>query len=59
MSGKRCSVTVEKDGRQYFAYREDLPGVYGAGASIAEAKKSICEAVRLYRLHAKKGRGSL
>lgn len=41
-------ITVERDGRKYWAYSEDFPGVYGLGASIEEAKTSILESMRLY-----------
>jgi predicted RNase H-like HicB family nuclease len=39
---------VEREGRKYWAYSEDFPGVYGLGNSIEEAKTSILEAMRLY-----------
>ena len=41
-------ITVEREGRTYYAYSEDFPGVYGLGKTIEEAKKSILEAMRLY-----------
>jgi len=41
-------VTIEREGRKYWAYSEDFPGVYGLGNSIQEAKASILEAMRLY-----------
>jgi predicted RNase H-like HicB family nuclease len=41
-------ITVEREGRKYYAYSEDFPGVYGLGDSIEEAKDSILEAMRLY-----------
>jgi predicted RNase H-like HicB family nuclease len=41
---------IERKGKQYYGYSEDLPGVYGIGASIEEAKTSILEAIRLYIL---------
>jgi predicted RNase H-like HicB family nuclease len=47
-------ITIEREGKQYYAYSEDLPGVYGVGASIDEAKTSILEAIRLYILQCKK-----
>jgi len=47
-------ITIEKDGRQYYAYSDDLKGVYGIGPTIEEAKSSILEAIRLYILHCKK-----
>ena len=41
-------ITVEREGRKYYAYSEDFPGVYGLGNSIQEAKASIIESMRLY-----------
>lgn len=41
-------ITVECEGRTYYAYSEDFPGVYGIGKSIEEAKKSIVEAMQIY-----------
>lgn len=41
-------IVVRKEGRKYYAYSEDFPGVYGLGKTIEEAKASILEAMRLY-----------
>ena len=41
-------ITVEREGRKYWAYSEDFPGVYGLGNSIEEAKASILESMKLY-----------
>jgi predicted RNase H-like HicB family nuclease len=41
-------ITVEREGRKYWAYSEDFPGVYGLGNSIEEAKASILKSMRLY-----------
>jgi predicted RNase H-like HicB family nuclease len=41
-------ITVEREGKRYYAYSDDFPGVYGLGKSIEQAKKSILEAMRLY-----------
>ena len=41
-------IKIEKEDGQYYAYSEDLPGVYGLGDSIEEAKVSILEGIRLY-----------
>jgi predicted RNase H-like HicB family nuclease len=41
-------ITVDREGRKYWAYSEDFPGVYGLGNSIEEAKASILESMRLY-----------
>jgi predicted RNase H-like HicB family nuclease len=51
-----CSypITVEREGKRYYAYSEDFLGVYGLGKSIEQAKKSILEALRLYIQHCRK-----
>lgn len=41
-------ITIEREGKQYYAYSEDFPGVYGLGRTIEAAKKSILEAMRTY-----------
>jgi predicted RNase H-like HicB family nuclease len=41
-------ITVEREGKRYYAYSEDFPGVYGLGKSIEDAKGSILEAMRLF-----------
>ena len=41
-------ITVKREGRKYYAYSEDFPGVHGLGRSIEEAKVSILEAMRIY-----------
>jgi len=41
-------ITVEREGRKYWAYSEDFPGVYGLGNSLEETKTSILEAMRIY-----------
>ena len=41
-------ITVEREGRKYWAYSEDFPGVYGLGKSIEESKASSLESMRLY-----------
>ncbi|HEV8383892.1 MAG TPA: type II toxin-antitoxin system HicB family antitoxin [Candidatus Acidoferrales bacterium] len=41
-------ITIEKEGKRYYAYSEDFPGVYGLGKSVEAAKKSILLAMRLY-----------
>jgi predicted RNase H-like HicB family nuclease len=45
------SITIERENDLYYAFSEDLPGVYGLGASAREAKTSVLEAIRLYLLH--------
>ena len=41
-------ITIEKEGRQYYAYSDDFPGVYGLGKTLEGAKRSILKAMRLY-----------
>ena len=41
-------IAIEKEDGQYYAYSEDLPGVYGLGDSIDAAKSSMLEGIRLY-----------
>lgn len=41
-------ITIEKEGRHYYAYSDDFPGVYGLGKTIEAAKKSILKAMQLY-----------
>ncbi|MHB8413253.1 MAG: type II toxin-antitoxin system HicB family antitoxin [Candidatus Acidiferrales bacterium] len=41
-------ITIEKEGKRYYAYSEDLPGVYGLGKTIEAAKESILTAVALH-----------
>ena len=41
-------ITVELEGRKYYAYSEDFPGVYGLGKTIEEAKAGIVQAMRTY-----------
>ena len=47
-------ITVEREGKKYFAYSDDFPGVYGLGKTIDAAKKSILKAMRLYIEHHRK-----
>lgn len=42
-------ITIEREGKRYYAYSEDFPGVYGLGKTIEGAKRSILEAMRLFR----------
>ena len=47
-------ITIEKEEGQYYAYSEDLPGVYSIGDSIDTAKLSMLEGIRLYIEECKK-----
>jgi len=41
-------ITVEREGRAYYAYSDDFPGVYGIGKTIEAAKASILDGMRIY-----------
>jgi predicted RNase H-like HicB family nuclease len=41
-------ITIEREGKQYYAYSEDFPGVYGLGKTIEKAKASLLQGMRLY-----------
>jgi predicted RNase H-like HicB family nuclease len=41
-------ITIEKEGKQYHAYSDDFPSVYGLGKTMEAAKRSILEAMRVY-----------
>ncbi len=47
-------ITIEKEGKRYYAYSEDFPGVYGLGKTLEGAKRSILKAMRLYIDHCRK-----
>ena len=49
-------ITIEREGKHYYAYSDDFPGVYGLGKTIEAAKKSILKAMRLYIEHCRKTR---
>jgi predicted RNase H-like HicB family nuclease len=50
-------ITVEREGRKYWAYSEDFPGVYGLGDSVEEAKTSILEAMRIWFSESEREKG--
>ncbi len=52
-------ITIEREGKHYYAYSEDFPRVYGLGKTIEAAKKSILEAMHLSIEHSKKNRKPL
>jgi predicted RNase H-like HicB family nuclease len=49
-------ITIKREGKQYYAYSEGFPGVYGLGRTVEAAKKSILKAMRLYIDHCRKTR---
>ena len=40
-------IKIEREGKKFYAYSEDFPGVYGLGKTIEEAMTSIFEAMRI------------
>jgi predicted RNase H-like HicB family nuclease len=52
-------ITIEKEGKKYYAYSDDFPGVYGLGKTIEEAKASILRAMKLYLENCRKRRKPL
>jgi predicted RNase H-like HicB family nuclease len=44
----RYAVVIEKAGANYSAYVPDLPGCVATGATVAETKKEIAEAIRFH-----------
>jgi len=49
-------ITIEREGKHYYAYSEDFPGVYGLGKTIEEAKQSILESMQFYITRCRKAR---
>jgi len=49
-------ITIEREGKRYYAYSEDFPGVYGLGKTIEKAKESILKGMRLYIAQCRKAR---
>ena len=47
-------IALAREDGQYYACSEDLPGVYGPGTTIEDAKESVLEGIRLYILECKK-----
>ncbi len=47
-------ITIEREGKKYYAYSEDFPGVYGLGNSVGAAKKSILRGMLLYIKHCRR-----
>ncbi len=47
-------IVIEKTKDQYTAYAENVEGIYGGGDTVAEAKESILDALRLFKKHNKK-----
>ena len=48
---KLVKVVIEKTKDMYSSYAENVPGIYGGGDTVEEAKKSILDAIRLLKEH--------
>ena len=48
---EKILVAIEKTQDHYSAYAENVEGIYGAGSTVQETKKSIEEAIRLTIAH--------
>ena len=48
---KNLKAIITRGPDDYGAWIEDLPGVYGAGECVAEAKKNLLEGLKLYIQH--------
>ena len=48
---KVVKVIIEKTKNMYSSYADNVPGIYGGGDTVEEAKKSILEAIRLLKEH--------
>ena len=48
---KLIKVIIEKTKDMYSSYAENVPGIYGGGDTVDEAKASILDAIRLLKEH--------
>jgi predicted RNase H-like HicB family nuclease len=48
---KYVKIIIERTEDMYTAYAENVPGIYGGGNSVEEAKHSINSAIRLLKKH--------
>ena len=48
---KTVKIIIEKTKDHYSAYAENVEGVYGAGETVAEAKESILQVIKLLKEH--------
>ena len=44
-------VTIEKGTDLFSAWAENVPGIYGEGVTVKEAKENILEAIKIYKKH--------
>jgi len=48
---KLIKVIIEKTKNMYSSYAENVPGLYGGGNTVDEAKASILNAIKLLQEH--------
>jgi predicted RNase H-like HicB family nuclease len=46
---KKLIIVIERSADLFSAYAANAPGIYGGGNTVAEAKQSILDAVRLFK----------
>ncbi|MDE3142576.1 MAG: type II toxin-antitoxin system HicB family antitoxin [Bacteroidota bacterium] len=46
---KTVKIIIERSKDMFSAYAENIEGIYGGGDTVAEAKKSILDAIELYK----------
>ena len=46
---KIVKIIIERSKNLYSSYAENIEGIYGGGDTVAEAKKSIIDAIQLYK----------
>src|SRR5262249_43463805 len=51
---KYIKIIIERTKDMFSAYAENIPGIYGGGDTVEEAKSSINNAIRLLKKHNKK-----
>lgn len=51
MKTKLVKIIIEKTKNMYSSYAENVPGIYGGGDTVEEAKKSVLDAIRLLKEH--------
>jgi predicted RNase H-like HicB family nuclease len=50
-SNPEIRIVIEMSSDHYSAYAENVEGIYGAGNSVEEAKKSVLDAIELLKKH--------
>ena len=48
---EKLRIVIERSKDYFDAYAESCEGVYGAGATVAEAKQNVMEAIELLKAH--------